>query len=234
MKAVWAGESTTKVTVAEVTKTQPEWGHGIRACFEIVSASRKNPHDVLGVEADFADTAYLGYDPSGVLVSFFLVAWHRPSSVQPCIYLGLSGAREGFKGTKVTWPLYSALNSVACSWETLMARQLLLWFITPTMSAVIAAQQVFASVRPGGVDDLAASEDDVPTLDALAALFSSGTAVRSTHLVIGATRSRYKQSKVDRQVAAAQRSGRSLAAAGLDQANGDRLLCLARPRHVEK
>jgi hypothetical protein len=139
-----------KIEFVSVSSLRVNQAH-LGSVVDIVRESYADPDAVLAAALADADTAYLGFDDSSELESFFLVRKSGPtissgSGPKPTMYLGLSATRGDSKGSGRIVRLYRRLILDAQSDPALASA--IAWGTTATPVAFAVVQSLFTEVEP--------------------------------------------------------------------------------------
>ncbi|MHC4268848.1 MAG: hypothetical protein ACYSTS_10305 [Planctomycetota bacterium] len=109
---------------------------------KILTPYYKNPGIIVDKELNICDTCYINEDKHQIL-SFFMIA-NGEISIEglrtPCIYLGLSGARNNVRGIRYVISLYSKCLSDMKSLANNLGKDIVLWGTTvnPMIFAMVS------------------------------------------------------------------------------------------------
>ncbi len=177
------------------------------------------------------DTAYLGRDDDGKLLSFFMHGYDEivlSDCVLPAIHLGWTCATQETKGSHMVRALYEQFLVNAVKEQRDLGIEFTLWGTTSTPVGFHLYHKYFADVVPDNQGRYTPGSLEIA--DALR-LRLTGEQVATKHpfLLPGVSKARFSQSEMERIGQIAINHDFSLFEdLGIDERNGDRLLVICR------
>ncbi len=205
----------------------------LRELHELATPSYEDPSALLARDAAHCDKLYLARDADGKLTCFFFAGWETvavPAQEElPALYLGFSAARQDVKAGGHAGLLYHRCITAAYEWEREQRRKLILWGTTATPTVYRYVHAFLAEVEPRLDGSYSPSGAEFAQALRRKLAPQSGASAHPFVLKNVAHATRYARAEVERLDRITQTTAFSLFhELGVDEANGDRLLFLAR------
>jgi predicted GNAT family N-acyltransferase len=118
---------------------------------EITAPSYEDPTAMIKRDLSHCNKLYLGHNPDGKLVTFFMVGWEPilfKGKYIPSVFLGLSATCQDCKNSGIVRTLYQRFVLDAQAWEEAHQQRLLLWYTTATPAVFHATNIIFSENEP--------------------------------------------------------------------------------------
>lgn len=200
---------------------------------DLMAPSYEDPTALLTRDLTHCNTLYLARDDDGRLACFFLVAWEplevKGQKTLPSLFMGVSAVRQDVKNAGLAGRVYLRCILDALQWEREWCQKLILWSTTATPTVYLAAHTFLAETEPRLDGSYSPSGSEIAL--AIRRKFWPQLEIGGHPFVLKdvALNTRYSRQELERADCVRQAKSFSLFhELRIDQAEGDRLLFIAR------